>query len=78
MLVQDRGVQGTISSGPQRNAIPLQFVLVEGAVTGNSLDALAFDYFQGVPKRIETFKISRVEAKGTNQIRVATTWQTQS
>jgi hypothetical protein len=77
LLVQDRSVQGTIGSGPQRDAIPLQFVLVEGAVIGDALDVLAFDYFQGVPKRIATFKITRIESGGLDQIKVVTTWQAQ-
>lgn len=77
LLVLDRSVQGTIGSGLQRDATPLQFVLVEGAVVGDTLDVLAFDYFQGVPKRIATFKITRIEADGLDQIKVVTTWQAQ-
>lgn len=75
LLVQDRGVQGTISSGLQREAIPLEFVLVEGAVTGDTLGVLAVDYFQGVRTRIATFKITRIESTGPKQIKVVTTWQ---
>ena len=77
LLVLDRSVQGTIASGPQRDAIPLQFVLVEGAVVDDTLDVLAFDYFQGVPKRIATFTITRIESDSTDQINVVTTWQAQ-
>lgn len=77
LLVLDHSVQGTISSGPQRDAIPLQFVLVEGAVIGDTLDVLAFDYFQGVPKRIANFKITRIESDSLDQIKVVTTWQAQ-
>jgi hypothetical protein len=77
LLVLDRSVQGTIGSGPQRDAIPLQFVLVEGAVMGGTLEVLAFDYFQGVPKRIATFKITRIESDSLNQIKIVTTWQSQ-
>lgn len=77
LLVQNRAIQGTISSGPQRNSTPLQFVLLEGAVVGDTLDALAFDYFQGIPARIATFKITRVDSDGLSQIKVVTTWQAQ-
>ena len=77
LLVLDNSVQGTIGSGPQRDAIPLQFVLVEGVVIGDTLDVLAFDYFQGVPKRIATFKITRIESDVSDQIKVVTTWQSQ-
>jgi hypothetical protein len=77
LLILDRSVQGTIGTEPQRDAIPLEFVLVEGAVIGDTLDVLAFDYFQGVPKRIATFKISRVESDTSDQIKLVTTWQAQ-
>lgn len=75
LLVQDHRVQGTISSGPQHDSIPLEFVLVEGSVIGDGLDVVAFDYFQGIPKRIATFKITRINSKGLDQIKVVTTWQ---
>ncbi|WP_147300299.1 hypothetical protein [Paraperlucidibaca baekdonensis] len=77
LLVQGRSVSGTVSSGPQQDAIPLQLVLIEGAIVGQSLDVLAFDYFQGVPKRIATFKITRVGEADSEQLKVATIWQAQ-
>ena len=75
LLVQDGSVQGTISSQQQRDDIPLQFVLIEGAVVDDVLDVLAFDYVQGVRSRIATFKITRVASDGLDQIKVVTTWQ---
>lgn len=77
LLVLDGSVQGTISSGPQRDAIALQFVLIEGADVGGTLDVLAFEYFQGVPERIATFKVTRIESGASDQIAVVTTWQAQ-
>lgn len=72
LLVQNHTVQGTISSGPQQNSTPFEFVLLEGSVINSSLDVLAFDYFQGIPKQIATFKITRVNSEG---LKVVTTWQ---
>lgn len=77
LLVRGRSVQGTISSGPQQKAIPLEFVLLEGAVTNDTLDVLAFDFFQGKPMRIATFKISAIESKGLSKIKLTTIWQSQ-
>lgn len=78
LLVLDRNVQGTIiSSWAQRDVIPFQFVLVEGNVIGNTLEVLAFDYFQGIPKCIATFKITRIKSDASDQIKVVTTWQAQ-
>lgn len=78
LLVQDSGVQGTISSGRQRDTIPIQFVLIEGTAFDDMLDVHAFDYFQGVPERIATFKITRIGSDDVYQIKLATTWQVQS
>jgi len=72
LLVQNHTVQGTISSGQQQNNTPFKFVLLEGSVINSSLDVLAFDYFQGRPKRIATFKITRVDSE---KLKIVTTWQ---
>jgi hypothetical protein len=77
LLVLDRSVQGKIGSGQQRDAIPYEYVLVEGSVRGDTLDILAFDYFHGIPKRIATFKITRIGSDTSDQIKVVTTWQAQ-
>lgn len=77
LLVMDRSVQGIISSGPQRDAIPLEFVLVEGAVVGGTLELVVFDYFQGIQKRIATLKAKRIESRSLDQVEVYTTWQAQ-
>lgn len=78
ILVQNGLVQGTISSGRQQESIPLQFVLLEGSVNDDTLDVLAFDFFQGYSKRIATFKITKLDSGGLDQINVVTTWQAES
>lgn len=77
LLVMDRSVQGTISSGPQRNVIPLEFVLVEGTLVNGTLELVAFDYFNGIPKRIATLQAKRIEYGDQDQVEVQTTWQAQ-
>lgn len=72
LLVQNHTVQGTIGSGPKQKGTPFKFVLIEGSVVGDSPDVQPFDYFQGVPKRIATFKITRVDPEN---LKIVTTWQ---
>jgi hypothetical protein len=77
LLVQTNGVQGTIASIPQRNAISFEYVLVEGTVTDDTLNLLAYDYFQGVRKELARFKVSHIQSKELDQIKIVTTWQSQ-
>jgi len=77
LLVQSDGVQGTITSVPQSEAIPFEYVLVEGAVSGDTLNLLAYDYFQGIRKEIATFSVTRIKAEGLDQIKLTTIQQSQ-
>lgn len=76
LVVQSGGVGGTIASRPQRDAIPLDYVLVQGSVVGKNLEILAYDYFQGHHKEIAKFTVSR-SSNDLGQIKLVTTWQIQ-
>lgn len=78
LVVQSGGVGGTIASGPQRDAIPLEYVLVQGTVVGKNLELLAYDYFQGHRREIAKFNVSRIDSDELDQIKLVTTWQSQS
>lgn len=75
LLVYDNNVSGTVTSGPLQDFMPLESVLIEGSVNDDTLDVLAYDHIQGIPKRIATFKITRLGPKSENLIKVITTWQ---
>lgn len=77
LVVQSGGVGGTIASGPQRDAIPLEYVLVQGTVAGKNLELLAYDYFQGHRREIAKFNVSRIDSDELDQIKLVTTWQSQ-
>jgi len=77
LLVQSDGVQGTITSVLQSEAIPFEYVLVEGESDGDSLKIRAFDHFQGIHKEIATFSVARIKSEDLEQIKLTTIWQSQ-
>ena len=75
LLVQDDSVQGTIASDGIRKRLPLTFVLVEGALKGDLIDAVVFDYVSGEPKLFAKIVISKINYGDGAALKLTTKWQ---